>query len=153
MVVASFSSQGPRHGVADSNLADYLIEFLELYGGMNIRKQGISVVPYHLFDIGGHEGLEFLEASGRPGHLFSLCLKDPADPANNLGKAFLRARDFQATIQNLRHELGRRMDRWSASVREGTPGQTESADDVSLFEPSLAADWRTFHWDRKSLVH
>lgn len=150
MIVASCQSLDTRSEPVDAELAHYLLEFLDFYSSLPTAKQGVCVLPFHTFALDEAEGVEFRKRVKKR-NAPTLWMKDPADPANNLGKAFNRLEDFQATMGGLSRGLAERMQLWDARNESSSIVDGNTANDMSILEPLVTADWRSYHWDRMEL--
>ena len=102
------------------NLGEDLVNFLRLYSTLDTRAKAISLTPPGIHDRrsppadgSGADGdgatalADLAETSRREGLGFMLCLQDPADPANDLGRKTFAWRHVAATMGHACRRLER----------------------------------------------
>lgn len=119
MVVASLK----HNNTPSDNITVQLLNFLNFYGNLDTYRKCISVEPPQMFPKRSKETTkereaaknnEILLAQYRIGYplfyqCYMLCLQDPADPYNDLGKKSFAIKDVQVTMKHLHDGLQARL--------------------------------------------
>ncbi|KAH7091088.1 hypothetical protein FB567DRAFT_264407 [Paraphoma chrysanthemicola] len=107
MLVASIKHKPhPRKDAAGA-----LINFLKFYRNFDTTKDGISIEPLVLFDkkkepvLSDTVKAKLAEGDLQPLPDYMLCLRDPADATNDLGRKGIAIKHVQATFRQLCFEL------------------------------------------------
>ncbi|KAF2012174.1 hypothetical protein BU24DRAFT_453623 [Aaosphaeria arxii CBS 175.79] len=110
MTVAALRHTPPETPTAGAAL----LQFLKFWGRFDTAKHGLSIDPPEYFDKSqvlplSEVNSATIENQGfNPTHL--LCLRDPADPTNDLGRRATLIKHFQATCQGLYVSMRRRLE-------------------------------------------
>lgn len=148
-----------RQGTYDrQDLGDQLLQFLETYSTFDFYRRGVSVDPPGTFDkwpnagrapVGVDRG-ETLEPYERgrkviarihPRQPFLMCLQDPADPTNDLGKLSFRIKHIQALLKEV-----------LANLRDAIWTSDSQPQSGALLRRMVGADYRYFEHQRKRLT-
>lgn len=119
MVVASLKHNNTPH----DNITAQLLDFLDFYASLDTHEHCIAIEPPQKFPKKSHPTKRELEAAkSRPDLLarhriqfpvfhqrYLLCLQDPADPFNDLGKKGSAIKDVQVTLKHLHDGLKARL--------------------------------------------
>ena len=146
---------------ATDDLGGQLIHVLEFYGGADLYKVGFSANPPRVFEK-QKEGWSLKERMNRltdaqligidqmqkfhPKKPYLLCLQDPANPYNDLGKNAYAIKHIQATFNALKENL-------QTALEERNKGSDDSAKGKRFFflEPLVKADYRAFELHRSRI--
>lgn len=83
-------------------------------------------------------------ATIKPDAEYLMCLQDPADLQNDLGKSAMRIREIQSVFVRSREELRIALQAWDDGERDSRP--------VPLLAPCIGADYRIFESARHHLA-
>ncbi|CBY01911.1 hypothetical protein IAQ61_006505 [Plenodomus lingam] len=107
MIVASIQHQ-PH---ARNDAAGALVNFLRFWRDFDTTKHGVSIEPAEIFDkqaVPVRTGKVQARLEGgevNPLPIYMLCLRDPADPTNDLGRKGAAIKHVQATFRSLLQRL------------------------------------------------
>ncbi|KAH9861870.1 hypothetical protein J1614_011623, partial [Plenodomus biglobosus] len=107
MIVASIQ-QSPH---PPNDAAGGLINFLRFWRDFDTTKHGISIEPAEIFDkstvavLTRKTAYKIEEGITKPLPPYMLCLRDPADPTNDLGRKGVAIKHVQATFRSLLRRL------------------------------------------------
>ena len=141
------ASEVPRH-----NIAAQLLYILKLYSEADLHKYGISVNPPRIFDksiVGMKKnatarqyGVDVMQ-KGTPS---ALCLQDPADPSNDLGRRSKTIKHVQALFYSAREQIERAMNEWEKM----TEGERQNVNRGCL-DPLVGASYAHFEKKRSKV--
>lgn len=107
----------PRH-----NIAAQLLYILKLYSEADLYKCGLCADPPRMFDksIVGMKtnatarkyGIDVMPKIEQSGKRFALCLQDPANPSNDLGRQSYCIKQVQTLFYSAREQIERAMNGW-----------------------------------------
>lgn len=143
MIVASMKMNAATTG--PDQLALHLLHFLKIYSKLDYNRGGVSVEPPGYFErrpanasidglpdaaphIIGQLAISRLEEGE-----YRLCLQDPADPWNDLGRKTYRIKEIQAVFREVAQGLSTSMTAWSSRDK-----------DYSLLAPLVGGDYSDF---------
>ena len=140
------SSDFPRHDIANQ-----LLYTLELYHESNFYKNGFSLNPAPVvFDkwMPGNKGIDELPQLNPDSRRYLLCLQDPADPTNDLGRKSHRIKHVQEVFKTARREIRVAMQRWELMSKSEREGLTKGG---FCLQPLVGADYTHFEARRRRL--
>ncbi|MCJ1464889.1 hypothetical protein MMC07_003504 [Pseudocyphellaria aurata] len=141
------SSELPRH---DS--AAQLLSILKLYSEANLYQYGFSVDPPRMFNktlkgLKGNSTARILGVDVMLRHKeessFYLCLQDPADPTNDLGRGAYGIKHVQAVFRSARERIERAMCDW-----EGMSRSERQNVNAGCLDPLVGASYTYFERQR-----
>ena len=143
-------------------LADQLLYVLNFWGYSDTYKNGYTVEPPGVFEKALRQGTNMLKSgeivskndpqslgvasvqTPYPQGPFLLCLQDPADYVNDLGKNTFAIKHIQTTFIIIRDQILRKM-RMERSLKADLRGQT------SMLAPLLQANYLPFEYQRSRI--
>ncbi len=140
------SSDFPRHDIANQ-----LLYTLKLYHETNLYKNGFSLNPAPVvFDKwkSGNKGIDELPQPNPDRQRYLLCLQDPADPTNDLGRRSHMIKHVQEVFKAARREIKIAMQRWELMSRSEREGLTKGG---FCLQPLVGADYTHFEAGRRRL--
>ena len=148
---------------AKDDLGGQLLHVLRFYADADLCKDGFSADPPRIFlkratsknpkdqnaETGDRyvAGIETLRRKSQHYYPWLLCLQDPADPVNDLGKKAYRIKHIQATFMVLREAMIRSMATW-----ERENAATRESAIYSVLLHALGAKYRMFEYQRLKLA-
>ncbi|KAL9122263.1 MAG: hypothetical protein Q9187_001182 [Circinaria calcarea] len=160
MIVAAL-----KHAAASfsrDDLAGQLIHILDFYANADLYKHGFSADPFRMFTkITKPLSAEEREANSRDPYLWSidlirkchpdkpwaLCLQDPADPVNDLGRKTYQIKHVQASFAAARQRIWSRVQRW-----DRMDIKTRQTWAQGLLDPLVRARYDEFEASRQVLA-
>ena len=160
MIVAALKHSGAK--VLPDDLGGQLLRVLNLYGNINLCDFGFSVEPPHIFNkkkpkqsraerSNFHsdpqfQGMVYLTKCSRGGARkpYLLCLQDPADAYNDLGRPSYAIKHIQLIFRNMRTFIKKHHSR---------RGLTQESEDWSFLAPMVRADYSSFEITRRDIEH
>ncbi|MCJ1307736.1 hypothetical protein MMC25_001384 [Agyrium rufum] len=82
-----------------------------------------------------------------PDRPYLLCLQDPANPVNDLGRQCLQIREIQTLFRKKQQEIGHLIQRWDSMDKL----EREQAD-WTILDPLLRANYRWLIWRRRAMT-
>ena len=157
MIVAALKHSRGVYSPVD--LGGQLLHVLEFYGNANLYENGFSVDPPRTFkkireskrtpeerkalysDL-QLQGIEYLIKNSNRRKPYLLCLQDPADAYNDLGRPSYAIKHVQTIFKKMH-----------TSIKKGLsqPGLTQRFKDWSLLAPMVQADYTLFEIARRNL--
>ncbi|KAI4129116.1 MAG: hypothetical protein LQ347_003908 [Umbilicaria vellea] len=141
------------HDATRYDLAAHLFWVLDFYAGADLRKNGYSLDPPSVFPkvvkrdqskgpLQTYKGLKSV-----PKEPYLLCLQDPADPFNDLGRQSPSIKHVQEVFRQTSITLRNRLEDWdNNSSKERDPGQE------SLLDTLVGAHYGHFKGRRRILA-
>ena len=143
------------------DLAGQLIHILDFYANADLFNYGYSVDPPRMFTKISKPLPAEGEASSRDPHLWSidvlrkrnqkqpwaLCLQDPADPVNDLGRKAYQIKHVQASFAATRKRIWAKLQMWD---RMGTEARQRW--DQGVLDPLVRARYDDFEASRQVLA-
>ena len=149
---------------APEDLGRQLLIVLKFWSTADLYKYGYAADPPTRFTKVSHK----LSLEERQGHLgdpflegidiirkpkedlpYLLCLQDPGNPTNDLGKHTVQIKNIQACFSTSRNQLLQSLTRWQTLVEYGTH---QKGGLYSFLEPLLGADYSVFEGQRRDLA-
>ena len=144
------------------DVGSQLLHVLDFYTNSNLYKYGFSVDPPHMFLKGGKSktdeegsaqaadpmlrGIDLI-AKSNPQQPYLLCLQDPSDPTNDLGRKAYAIKHIQETFASAKKTIGREMEAWD---RRSDATSAEIAA-IGLLDPLIHGNYRSFTFDRRKI--
>ena len=162
IMIVTALKHAPRTFAKD-DLGGQLLHVLGFYADADLYKDGFSAEPPRVFlkratskipedqNAGSGDpylaGIETLRKKSQNYYPWLLCLQDPADPVNDLGKKAYRIKHIQATFKVLKDVIMQSMGTWE----QGSAATRESAV-FSVLSYALGAKYRMFEYQRSKLA-
>ncbi|KAL8909105.1 MAG: hypothetical protein Q9207_000439 [Kuettlingeria erythrocarpa] len=159
MIVNALKHASGRYDRHD--VAQHLLHVLRFYARSDLYLNGFSVEPLRMFHKGkmsmtSEDCLERATdpvlrgigaiASPKPSMPYLLCLQDPADPSNDLGKQAYAIKHIQATFGKARRTMIRAMGAWKRLSKFSL-----EAKHLGLLDALVCADYKHFDANRKRI--
>lgn len=147
---------------APDDLAGQLIHILDFYANANLYKYGYSADPPRMFPkVIKPLSAEELDANSPDPHLWSidlirkcnrknpwaLCLQDPADPVNDLGRKAYQIKHVQASFSAARQRISAKLQMWDQMDTEARQRWAQG-----LLDPLVRARYDDFEASRQALA-
>ena len=157
MIVAALKHS--RGKFSPDDLGGQLLHVLKFYGSANLYENGFSVDPPRTFkkirenkrtpkerkalysDL-QLQGIEYLVKNSKRQKPYLLCLQDPADAYNDLGRSSYAIKHIQIIFRKMHTSFKKSLCR---------PGFTQSFEDWSFLAPMVQADYSLFEIVRRNL--
>lgn len=155
MIVYALKTGSPR--IRSDDIAAQLLHTLEIYAGLNLYEYGFSLEPPTSFrklheeekrSLGGSKqsGIEKLRVINRR-QPYCLCLQDPANSLNDLGKKSYQIKNIQRVFLHTRKDIQKAMWEYTSFV-DSYPGDTYR--DALLYS-LVGANYEAFERGRSNL--
>lgn len=160
MIVAALKHS--RGEFSPDDLGGQLLHVLDFYGNANLYESGFSVDPPRTFKKTQEskqtpeerkvfysdlqlQGIEYLVKNSNPRKPYLLCLQDPADAYNDIGRSSYAIKHVQLIFQKMHTSIKRALSQ---------PGWTQkNSKDWSLLAPMVRANYSLFEIVRYNLEH
>lgn len=158
MIVAALKHS--RGEFAPDDLGGQLLYVLNFYGNANLYDNGFSVEPPRTFKKGNRkrsreerkaiysdpqlQGIEFLIKNSSSRKPYLLCLQDPANAYNDLGRPSYAIKHIQSTFKEKHTFIKKALSR---------SGLTQKFEDWSFLAPMVRADYSHFEITRRDIEH
>ena len=157
MIVAALKHS--RGEFPPNDLGGQLLHVLDFYGNANLYENGFSVDPPRTFkkireskrtpeerealysDL-QLQGIEYLIKNSNPRRPYLLCLQDPANAYNDLGRPSYAIKYVQTIFKKMHASIKKALSQ---------PGLTQRFEDWSLLAPMVRADYSLFEINRRNL--
>ncbi|MCJ1326454.1 hypothetical protein MMC10_003118 [Thelotrema lepadinum] len=137
-------------------LGRQLLHVLDFWARANLLEDGYAADPPCIFSkygpystsnsYHGSDGIKFLIKYNRQQlkggtHLYRLCLQDPANPFNDVGRSARKVRDIQDHFRKAFDGINHAVQTWDRHTAEE---RSNVADPMILLRDLLDTDWRNF---------
>ena len=156
MIVAALKHSGGKF--VPNDLAGQLLHILDFYGNANLYEAGFSVDPPRTIDktrnrkrspeerkaLDGDrqlQGIEYLIENSNARKPYLLCLQDPANEYNDLGRNAYSIKHVQVTFLRALNSIKKSLSR----------PQTHHKEIPSFLSPMVRADYTLFELDRRNI--
>ena len=136
MIVAALKQNGVQHPRDD--LANHLLHVLDFYASADLYQVGFCIDPPRTFP--KTSSLLFPLNQQKP---YLLCLQDPADPTNDLGRKAYAIKHIQQVFGQARDDIKRDMKIWEQRTVE-----ERKVMDGGLLNRLVRANYSTFEMER-----
>lgn len=137
------------------DIASQLLYILKFYSEADLYTNGFSLNPVptvfdkHKSGIRGIDVLPKLNPSRQP---YLLCMQDPADPKNDLGRKCTSIKHIQVTFHTAERQIRLAMKKWEMMDKSKRESAMMGATGGCLW-PLVGADYRCFEKNRNKLEH
>ena len=162
LVIMIVTALKHAHGsLAPDDLAGQLIHILDFYANANLYKHGYSADPPRIFTKTSKPlSAEKLDTNSGDPHLlgidlirkgnqkipWALCLQDPANPVNDLGRKAHQIQHIQATFAKVRQHIWAKVQMWDQMKTEARQRWVQG-----LLDPLVRARYDDFEASRHIL--
>ena len=164
MIIAALKHSGGK--VLPDDLGGQLLHVLNFYGNTNLSDFGFSVEPPRIFNKRKpkrsraersnfysdpqFQGMVYLIKCSRGGgrRPYLLCLQDPADAYNDLGRPSYAIKHIQLIFRETRRKM-----RTFIENLLSRRGLTQESEDGSFLAPMVRADYSSFEITRRDIEH
>ena len=156
MIVAALKDS--RGEFAPDDLGGQLLHVLNFYGDANLYDNGFSVEPPRTFKKRKRkrsreerkaiysdpqlQGIEYLIKNSSSRKPYLLCLQDPANAYNDLGRPSYAIKHIQLTFKEMLTSIQKALS---------DPGLTQKTEDWSFLAPMIRADYSPFEITRRDI--
>jgi hypothetical protein len=141
MVVAAMHSQESEGQFSGELAADFMY-VLTFWTDLDLSKHGVAVTPFEIVPLDTKR-----RWNGR------MYLRDPADPSHDLGISSSRILDVQASLQQARRNLSRKMAAWDHHAASGVEHiDLNDKEGAPLLGAFLLGDYKQFLMERSLLT-
>ncbi|KAL9597157.1 MAG: hypothetical protein Q9219_005323 [cf. Caloplaca sp. 3 TL-2023] len=145
------------------DVGSQLLYVLDFYANSDLYRSGFSVEPPRTFLKGKLKGQESSIASSgatdpvlrgieyiakiKPQQPYLLCLQDPADPSNDLGRKAWMIKHIQATFALVRNKMMSDMEVWD----RGSNGSATNGTKTAFLDTLIYGNYHKFMSDRRKI--
>lgn len=160
LIVNALKHTSGQHDPHD--VGNQLLHVLEFYSNSDLYRVGFSVDPPRTFRKGGIpataeerlarasdpvlRGIDLI-AKANLQKPYLLCLQDPADPTNDLGRKAYSIKHIQQTFATARNTMVSDMEAWDQRRNVTTPKH----DDTGLLDALINGNYRRFDYNRRMI--